>query len=100
VAIKEWRVFCKAHTDKMQTEHRTLFGSNATTEIEYSGLVDARLPLMLDVEITPLLKGHTFPTNKILLNRRSQLLWLSDCHCLEQQLPGTHPGLCRILVPD
>ncbi len=33
-AIKEWRVLHNAHTDKMQREHRTLFGSNAATEIE------------------------------------------------------------------
>ncbi len=59
-AIKEWRVLHKAHTDKMQREHSTLFGSNAATEIEYSGVVDARLWLMSDVEVTPLLKGHTF----------------------------------------
>jgi hypothetical protein len=39
-AIKVWRVLRKAHMDKMQREHRTLFGSNATTEIEYSGVVD------------------------------------------------------------
>jgi hypothetical protein len=58
-AIKEWRVLRKAHSDKMQREHRTLFGSNAATEIEYSGVVDARLPLMSIVEVTPLLKGHT-----------------------------------------
>ncbi len=51
----------------MQREQRTLFGSNAVTEIEYSGVVDARLWLMLDVEVTPLLKGHTFPTKEILL---------------------------------
>ncbi len=65
-AIKEWRVLRKAHTDKMQREHRALFGSNAATEIDYSGVVDARLWLMLDVEVTPLLKGHTFPTKEIL----------------------------------
>jgi hypothetical protein len=69
IAIKEWRVLCKAHTDKTQREQRTLFGSNAATEIEYSGMVDARLWLMLDVEVTPLLKGHTFPTKEILLIR-------------------------------
>jgi hypothetical protein len=40
-AIEVWRVLHKAHTDKMQREHRTLFGSNAATEIEYSGVVDA-----------------------------------------------------------
>ncbi len=68
-AIKEWRVLRKAHTDKMQREHRALFGSNASTEIEYSGVVDARLRLMSDVEVTPLLKGHTFPTKDILLIR-------------------------------
>jgi hypothetical protein len=67
VAIKKWRVLCKAHTDKMQREHRILFGSNAATEIEYSGVVDARLRLMSDVMVTPLLKGHTFPTKEILL---------------------------------
>jgi hypothetical protein len=66
-AIKEWRVLHKAHTDKMKREHRTLFGSNAATEIEYSGVVDARLWLLLDVEVTPLLKGHTFLTKEILL---------------------------------
>jgi hypothetical protein len=65
-AIKEWRVLHKAHTDKMQREHRMLFGSKAATEIEYSGVVDARLCLMLDVEVTPLLKAHTFPTKEIL----------------------------------
>ncbi len=53
----------------MQREQRTLFGSNATTEVEYSGVVDAQLWLMLDVEVTPLLKGHTFPTKEILLIR-------------------------------
>jgi hypothetical protein len=66
-AIKEWRVLRKAHTDKIQREHRMLFGSNAAMEIEYSGVVDARLWLMLNVEVTPLLKGHTFPTKEILL---------------------------------
>ncbi len=49
IAIKEWRVLRKAHTDKMQREQRTLFGSNAATKIEYSGVVYARLWLMLDV---------------------------------------------------
>ncbi len=39
IAIKEWRILHKAHTDKMQREQRTLFGSNAATEIEYSGVV-------------------------------------------------------------
>ncbi len=67
IAIKEWRVLCKAHTDKMQREQRMLFGSNDATEIEYSGVVDARLWLMSDVEVTPLLKGHTFLTKGILL---------------------------------
>jgi hypothetical protein len=42
-ANKEWRVLRRAHTDKMQRENRTLFGSNAATEIEYFGVVDARL---------------------------------------------------------
>jgi hypothetical protein len=46
-----------------------LFGSNAATEIEYSGEVDARLWLMLDVEVTLLLKGHTFPMKEILLTQ-------------------------------
>ncbi len=32
-AIKVWRVLRKSHTDKMQREHRTLFASNAATEI-------------------------------------------------------------------
>jgi hypothetical protein len=68
-AIKVWRVPCKAHTDKMQREHRTLFGSNAAMKIEYSGVIDARLWLMSDVEVTPLLKGHTFPAKEILLIR-------------------------------
>jgi hypothetical protein len=67
-AIKEWRVLCKAHMD-MQRKHRTLFGSNAATKIEYSGVVDARLQLMLDVEVAPLLKGHTFPMKEILFSR-------------------------------
>jgi hypothetical protein len=53
--------------DKMQREHRTFFGSNVATEIEYSGVVDARLWLMLDVEVTPMLKRHTFLTKEILL---------------------------------
>jgi hypothetical protein len=44
-----------------------LFGSNAATEIEYSGVVDARLQLMTDVEVTPLLKERTFPMKEILL---------------------------------
>jgi hypothetical protein len=68
-AIKVWRVLRKAHMDKMQRKHRTLFDSNAATKIEYSGVVDPRLRLMLDVEVTPLLKGHTFPTKEILLIR-------------------------------
>ncbi len=101
IAIKEWRVLRKAHMDKTQREQRTLFGSNAATEIEYSGVVDTQLWLMLDVEVSPLLKGHTLPTKEILLiqiAKRSQLLWPSDCHCLKQQLPGMSLGLCRILV--
>jgi hypothetical protein len=32
-AIKEWRVLCKAHMDKMQREHRTLFGSNSPLKL-------------------------------------------------------------------
>jgi hypothetical protein len=67
IAIKEWRVLHKAHTDKTQKEWRALFGSNAAMEFEYSGVVDARLWLISDVEVTPLLKGHTFPTKEILL---------------------------------
>jgi hypothetical protein len=51
----------------MQREHRTFFGSNAATEIEYSGVVDARLWLMSYVEVTQLLKGYTFLTKEILL---------------------------------
>ncbi len=46
---------------------QALFSSNATTEIEYSGVIDARLWLKSDVEVTPLLKGHTFPTKEVLL---------------------------------
>jgi hypothetical protein len=34
VAIKEWRVLQKAHMDKVQREHRRIFGLNAATEIE------------------------------------------------------------------
>jgi hypothetical protein len=67
--IKEWRVLCKAYTDKVQREQRMLFGSNAANEIKYSGVSDAGLRLMMDVEVTPLLKGHTFPTKEILLIR-------------------------------
>jgi hypothetical protein len=77
--IKEWRVLCKAHTDKMQREHRRIFGSNASTEIEYSVVLDDRLWLMSDVEVTPLLKGHTFPMKEILL------IWIAEeanfCGC-------------------
>jgi hypothetical protein len=65
--IREWRVFCKAHTDKMQREHKKLFGSDASTEIEYSGVLDDRIWLMSDVEVTPWLKGRTFPTKEIVL---------------------------------
>ncbi len=36
-------------------------------QIEYSGVLDDQLWLMSDVEVTPLLKGHTFPTKEILL---------------------------------
>jgi hypothetical protein len=54
-AIKEWRVLCKAYTDKVQREQRTLFGSNAANEIKYSSVSDAGLWLMMDVEVTPLL---------------------------------------------
>jgi hypothetical protein len=68
-AIKVWRALCKAHMDKMQREHRALFGSNAAMEIEYSGVVDAILWLTLDVEVTPLLKGNTFLTKETLLIR-------------------------------
>ncbi len=51
--IKEWRVLRKAYTDKVQREQRMLFGSNAANEIEYSGVSDAGLWLMMDVEVTP-----------------------------------------------
>ncbi len=66
-AIKEWRVLHKAYTDMVKREQRMLFGSNAANEIKYSGVSDARLWLMMDVEVIPLLKGHTFPTKEILL---------------------------------
>ncbi len=65
--IKEWRVLCKSYTEKAQREQRMLFGSNAANEIKYSGVSDAGLRLMMDVEVTPLLKGHTFLTKEILL---------------------------------
>ena len=70
--IKEWRDLRKAYTDKVQREQRMLFGSNAANEIEYSGVSDAGLWLMMDVEVTPLLKGHTFPTKEILLIRTAK----------------------------
>jgi hypothetical protein len=69
IAIKGSRVLRKAHTDKTQRQQRTLFGSNAAMEIEYSGVVDCRLWLMLGVDVTPLLQGHTFSTKEILLIR-------------------------------
>ncbi len=66
-----------------------VFGSNATTEIEYSGVVDARLWLMLDVEVTPLFKGCTFPTKEILLIQIAEetnfcgcqiaIVWSNNC---------------------
>jgi hypothetical protein len=79
-----------------------LLGSNAATEIEYSGVVDARLahvgcggyPIVERAYLSD--KGDTIDPNR----RRSQLLWQSYCHCLKQQLPGIHLGLCRILVLD
>jgi hypothetical protein len=99
IAIKEWRVLYKAHRDKMQMEQRMLFGSNVATEIEYSGVVDARLWLMLDVEVTPLLKGHSFPTKEILLIRIAEEANFCGCQiAIVRQLPGIRPGLCRILV--
>jgi hypothetical protein len=79
-AIKERRVLRKAHTDKMQREHRTLFGSNGATKIEYSGVADARIRLMLDVEVTPLLKGHTFPTKEMLLIQIAEEANFCGCH--------------------
>ena len=63
----------------MQREHRTLFGSNAAAEIEYSSVVGARLLLMSDVEVTPLLKGHTFPTKEILLIRIAEEVNFCGC---------------------
>jgi hypothetical protein len=77
--FKEWRVCRKAHTDKMQMEHRALFGSNASTEIKYSGVLDDRLQLMSDVEITPLLKGHTFPMIEILLIQIAEKATFCGC---------------------
>jgi hypothetical protein len=71
-AIKVWRFLRKAHTDKTQREHRMLFGSDAVTKIEYSGVVDARLWLMSDVEVIPLFKGHTFLMKEILLIRNAE----------------------------
>jgi hypothetical protein len=43
MTIKEWRVLCKAYTDKVHREQRVLFGSNAANEIKYSGVSDAGL---------------------------------------------------------
>jgi hypothetical protein len=60
-------VLRKAYTDRVQREQRMLFGSNAANEIKYYDVSDAELWLMMDVEVTPLLKGHTFPTKEILL---------------------------------
>jgi hypothetical protein len=56
-----------------------LFGSNASTEIKYSGVLDDRLCLMSDVEVTPLLKGHTFPTNEILMIQIAEKANFSWC---------------------
>ncbi len=67
--INKWRVLRKVRTDKMQREHRTLFGSNPSTKKKYSRVLYDRLWLMSDVEVTTLFKGHTFPTKEILLIR-------------------------------
>ena len=101
IAIKEWRVLRKAYTDKVQREQRMLFGSNAANEIEYSGVSDAGLRLMMDVEVTPLLKGHTFPTKEILLIQIAKEANYCGCQIAIVQSDNyqIHPGMFRLQFP-
>ena len=86
--MSQWRAVRKAYTDKKERERRkrASLGSNESTDIEYSGVLDERLcPLMTDVEMSPILIGHTFPTKEVLLIRIAEEANFCGCQIAIQR---------------
>ena len=85
--MRQWRVVRKAYTDKKERERqkRASLGSNESTDIEYSGVLDERLRLMTDVEMSPILIGHTFPTKEVLLIRMAEEANFCGCQIAIQR---------------
>ena len=80
VSISQRRVQHKAHTDKMEREWRKMASMGSTsTDIKYSGVLDERLWLMTDVEVSPILIGYVFPMKEILLIRIAEEA--NSCGC-------------------
>ena len=69
--MRQWRVEHKAYTDKKEQDQRkrASLASNESRDIEYSGVLDERLQLMTDVEVSPMLIGCMFSTKEVRLVR-------------------------------
>jgi hypothetical protein len=83
----QWRVVRKAYTDNKERERqkRASLGSNESTDIEYSGVLYESLRLMTDVEMSPILVGHTFPTKEVLLIRIAEEANFCGCQIAIQR---------------
>ncbi len=81
MALAEWRIIQKAHTDKKQRLLR-MESEIKTSAIDqtYTGVLNDQLRTMTDVESSPLMLDHTFPTKEVLLLRITEEANLSGCH--------------------
>jgi hypothetical protein len=73
--------YLKAHTDKKQRLLRMESGiKTGASDQTYTGVLNDRLRTMTDVESSPLMLDHTFPTKEVLLLRITEEANLSGCH--------------------
>jgi hypothetical protein len=81
MALAEWRIIRKAHTDKKQHLLRMELGiKTGASDQTYTGVLNDPLRTMTDVESSSLMLDHTFPTKKVLLLRITEEANLSGCH--------------------
>jgi hypothetical protein len=79
--IAEWRITQKAYTNKNQRVMRMELGNKAgASDQTYTVVLNDQLHTMAEVESSPLMLGHTFPREEILLLRISEEANLNGCH--------------------